>query len=139
MKQALIKRCSFLLFTLMSVLSYAQTTNSQGTVTVTGTVTDNSGGVMPGVNVTEKSTKNTVTTDFNGQYQIKVKAGGTLVFSFIGMKKKELPLSGRTVIDAKLEEDSNQLENIVVVGYASQKKSHLTGSVVTFQICLLVI
>lgn len=131
MKQALIKRCSFLLFTLMSVLSYAQTTNSQGTVTVTGTVTDNSGGVMPGVNVTEKSTKNTVTTDFNGQYQIKVKAGGTLVFSFIGMKKKELPLSGRTVIDAKLEEDSNQLENIVVVGYASQKKSHLTGSVVT--------
>ncbi|MGE8342386.1 MAG: carboxypeptidase-like regulatory domain-containing protein, partial [Flavobacterium sp.] len=112
MKQALIKRCSFLLFALMSVLSYAQ-----NQVTVTGTVTDNLGGLLPGVNVTEKSTKNSVTTDYNGKYQIKVKSGGTLVFSFIGMKKIEIPLNNRSIVNAKMEDDFNQLENIVVVGY----------------------
>ena len=79
MKQALLKRCSFLLFALMSIVSYAQTSN---TVTVTGTVTDNVSGLLPGVNVTEKSTKNSVTTDFNGSYSIKVKPNATLVFSF---------------------------------------------------------
>ncbi|WP_427874177.1 SusC/RagA family TonB-linked outer membrane protein [Flavobacterium sp. MMS24-S5] len=128
MKQALIKRCSFLLFALMSVLSYAQ-----NQVTVTGTVTDNLGGLLPGVNVTEKSTKNSVTTDYNGKYQIKVKSGGTLVFSFIGMKKIEIPLNNRSIVNAKMEDDFNQLENIVVVGYGSQKKKELTGAIATIK------
>ncbi|PWB26240.1 SusC/RagA family TonB-linked outer membrane protein [Flavobacterium sp. HTF] len=128
MKQALIKRCSFLLFTLMSVLSYAQ--NSEH-VTVTGTVTDNSGLLIPGVNVTEKSTKNTVTTDYSGKYKIKVKSGGTLVFSFIGMKKVELPLNGRIIVNTSMQDDSNQLENIVVVGYGTQRKKELTGAIAT--------
>lgn len=132
MKQALIKRCSFLLFTLMSIVSYAQTT-THTIVTVTGTVTDNSGGLIPGVNVTEKSTKNTVTTDYSGKYSIKVKTGGTLVFSFIGMRKAELPLDGRTIVNAKLAEDSNQLENIVVVGYGTQRKKELTGAIATIK------
>lgn len=127
MKQALIKRCSFLLFALMTVMSYAQNTTTYTIATVTGTVTDNLGGQLPGVNVTEKSTKNTVTTDFNGQFTIKVKTGGTLVFSFIGMKKSEVPVNGRSIVNVKLEEDSNQLENIVVVGYGTQKKKNLRG------------
>lgn len=131
MKQALIKRCSFLLFTLISVLSYAQ--NSSNTVTVTGTITDNLGGLLPGVNVTEKSTKNSVTTDYNGKYQIKVKSGGTLVFSFIGMKKQEIALNNRTIVNVKMEDDFNQLENIVVVGYGSQKKKELTGAIATIK------
>lgn len=131
MKQTLLKRCSFILFALMSMVTYAQT--SGGQIKITGTVTDNLGGLMPGVNVTEKSSKNTVTTDYNGKYEISVKPGATLVFSFIGMRKIEVPLSGRTTIDAKLQEDSNQLENIVVVGYTSQKKSHLTGAVETIK------
>ncbi|MCV2484469.1 SusC/RagA family TonB-linked outer membrane protein [Flavobacterium sp. SH_e] len=126
MKQALIKRCSFLLFALMSVLSYAQ-----NQVTVTGTVTDNLGGLLPGVNVTEKSTKNSVTTDYNGKYQIKVKSGGTLVFSFIGMKKIEIPLNNRSIVNAQMQDDFNQLENIVVVGYGTQKKKELTGAIAT--------
>jgi len=131
MKQALIKRCSFLLFTLISVLSYAQ--NSSNQVTVTGAVTDNTSGLLPGVNVTEKSTKNTVTTDFNGKYQIKVKPGATLVFSFIGMKKLELPINGRTIVDAKLSEDSNVLDDIVVVAYGTQKKNNVTGAIATLK------
>lgn len=128
MKQALIKRCSFLLFTLMSVLSYAQ---NSSTVTVTGVVTDNVSGLLPGVNVTEKSTKNSVTTDFNGSYSIKVKPNSTLVFSFIGMRKQEVAIAGRTIVNAKLAEDSNELQNIVVVGYGSQKKEKLTGAIAT--------
>ncbi|AOC96424.1 TonB-dependent Receptor Plug Domain protein [Flavobacterium anhuiense] len=129
MKQALIKRCSFLLFTLMSVLSYAQSNQ----VTVTGAVTDNVSGLLPGVNVTEKSTKNTVTTDFNGKYQIKVKPGATLVFSFIGMKKLEIPVNGRAIVDAKLSEDSNVLDDIVVVAYGTQKKNNITGAIATLK------
>ncbi|MBL0738646.1 SusC/RagA family TonB-linked outer membrane protein [Flavobacterium sp. GN10] len=131
MKQALIKRCSFLLFTLISVLSYAQ--NSSNQVTVTGAVTDNTSGLLPGVNVTEKSTKNTVTTDFNGKYQIKVKPGATLVFSFIGMKKLEIPVNGRAIVDAKLSEDSNVLDDIVVVAYGTQKKNNVTGAIATLK------
>lgn len=130
MKQALLKRCSFLLFALMSIVSYAQTSN---TVTVTGTVTDNVSGLLPGVNVTEKSTKNSVTTDFNGSYSIKVKPNATLVFSFIGMKKQEVALAGRTIVNAKLAEDSNELNDIVVIAYGTQKKNNVTGAIVTLK------
>jgi TonB-linked SusC/RagA family outer membrane protein len=128
MKQALLKRCSFLLFALVSLLSNAQTSTSQ--IKITGTVTDPTGLLVPGVNVTEKSTKNSVSTDFNGKYEINVKPGATLVFSFIGMKKVEIPLNGRTNVDAKMQEDSNVLDDIVVVAYGSQKKQKITGAIV---------
>ena len=131
MKQALIKRCSFILFALMSVVTYAQTAGSQ--IKITGTVTDNTGLLLPGVNVTEKSSKNSVTTDYSGRYQISVKPGATLVFSFIGMKKIEIPLNGRTNLDAKMQEDSNVLNEIVVVGYGSQKKDKITGAIATIK------
>ncbi|OOV18185.1 SusC/RagA family TonB-linked outer membrane protein [Flavobacterium sp. LM4] len=129
MKQALIKRCSFILFALMSIVTYAQNGSSQ--IKITGTVTDNSGLLLPGVNVTEKSSKNTVTTDYSGRYEIIVKPGATLVFSFIGMKKTEIPLNGRTNLDAKLQEDSNVLDDIVVVAYGTQKKNNITGAIAT--------
>lgn len=131
MKQALIKRCSFILFALMSIVTYAQTASSQ--IKITGTVTDNSGLLLPGVNVTEKSTKNTVTTDYSGRYEINVKPGATLVFSFIGMKKAEIPLNGRTNLDAKMQEDSNVLDDIVVVAYGTQKKNNVTGAIATIK------
>ncbi|MNQ33819.1 TonB-dependent Receptor Plug Domain protein [compost metagenome] len=130
MKQTLIKRCSFLLFMLMSILASAQNSSD---VTITGTITDDLGGLLPGVNVTEKSSKNTVTTGFDGQYKIKVKAGATLVFSYIGMKKAEVALAGRTKVDFKMQGDSNQLEDIVVVAYGSQKKNNVTGAIVALK------
>jgi TonB-linked SusC/RagA family outer membrane protein len=131
MKQALIKRCSFILFAMMSVITYAQTANTP--IKITGTVTDNSGFLLPGVNVTEKSSKNTVTTDYSGKYQITVKPGATLVFSFIGMKKIEIALAGRTTLNAKLQEDSNELSDIVVVAYGTQKKQKITGAITTIK------
>jgi len=130
MKQAFIKKYVFLLFMLLSMAASAQ---NSGSVTITGTVTDDIGGQLPGVNVTEKSSKNTVTTGFDGQYKITVKAGATLVFSYIGMKKVETPLAGRTKVDLKMQSDSNQLENIVVVGYGTQKKKDLTGAIATIK------
>ncbi len=128
MEQTLVvKRCSVILFVLMSMITYAQTAVSQ--IKVTGTVTDNAGMPLSGVNVTEKSSKNTVTTDFIGNYQINVKSDATLVFSFIGMRKIEIPLSGRNVLNTKLQDDTNQLESVVVVGYGTQKKKNLTGAI----------
>lgn len=132
MKQTLVvRRCSVILFVLMSMITYAQTAVSQ--IKVTGTVTDNSGIPLSGVNVTEKSSKNSVTTDFTGNYQINVKSDATLVFSFIGMRKIEIPLAGRTVLNTKLQDDTNQLESVVVVGYGSQKKKDLTGAIATIK------
>jgi TonB-linked SusC/RagA family outer membrane protein len=131
MKQTLIKRCSFILFALMSIVTYAQTGSSQ--IKITGTVTDPTGLLVPGVNVTEKSTKNSVSTDFSGRYEINVKPGATLVFSFIGMKKMEIPLNGRTNLDAKMQEDSNVLDDIVVVAYGTQKKNNVTGAIATIK------
>ncbi|TDD97807.1 SusC/RagA family TonB-linked outer membrane protein [Flavobacterium cellulosilyticum] len=129
MKQTFKKRCVFLLFALMSILGYAQT--SDGQILVTGTVEDNSGVPLPGVNVTEKSSKNTVVTDFNGKYVIRLKTGATLVFSYIGMKKREVPVGGKTSMNIVLEDDANQLEQVVVVGYGTQKRERLTGAIVT--------
>jgi TonB-linked SusC/RagA family outer membrane protein len=131
MKQALLKRCSFLLFALVSMLSNAQTSSSQ--IKITGSVTDQTGLLLPGVNVTEKSSKNTVTTDYNGKYEISVRPGATLVFSYIGMRKIEIPLAGRTVVDTKLQEDSNALDEIVVVAYGTQKKNNVTGAIATIK------
>lgn len=132
MEQTLVvKRCSVILFVLMSMITYAQTAVSQ--IKVTGTVTDNAGMPLSGVNVAEKSSKNTVTTDFIGNYQINVKSDATLVFSFIGMRKIEIPLSGRNVLNTKLQDDTNQLETVVVVGYGIQKKKHVTAAVETIK------
>jgi TonB-linked SusC/RagA family outer membrane protein len=128
MKRAFIKRCSFLLFALMSMCTYSQ--NSSIQVTITGTVIDNSGVPVPGANVTEKSSKNTVGTDISGKYTIKVDSKATLVFSFIGMKKEEIPVGGRSVVDVTMQDDANQLENVVInVGYGTQRKKNLTGAI----------
>ncbi|WP_417939472.1 SusC/RagA family TonB-linked outer membrane protein [Flavobacterium sp. RS13.1] len=131
MKQTLIKRCSFILFTLMSIITYAQNVSSK--IKITGTVTDNTGLLLPGVNVTEKSSKNSVTTGFDGKYEISVRPGATLVFSFIGMKKIEIPLNGRTNLDTKMQEDSNVLDDIVVVAYGKQKRNNITGAIATIK------
>jgi len=131
MKQTLVmKKCSVILFVLMSLISFAQTGGDQ---TITGVVKDNFGVPVSGVNVTEKSSHNTVSTDFDGKYRINVKSDATLVFSFVGMKKMEIPLAGRTSLNVTMQDDSNQLENVVVVGYGTQKKRNLTGAIATIK------
>lgn len=98
---------------------------------ITGTVTDKSGGTLPGVNVVVKGSGNGVVTNSDGTYEIAVKQGDVLVFSFIGMSTKEVAVSSQTVINIVLEDNVAGLEEVVVVGYGTQKKVTLTGAVGT--------
>ncbi|WKL45826.1 TonB-dependent receptor [Flavobacterium pectinovorum] len=102
-------------------------------VTLEGTVKDASGMGLPGVNVLEKGTKNGTSTDFDGRYKLKLtNSKAILNFSFIGFKTKEVPAEGKTKLDISLAEDSNNLNEVVVIGYGTSKKSDLTGAVATF-------
>ncbi|WPP50337.1 SusC/RagA family TonB-linked outer membrane protein [Catalinimonas niigatensis] len=102
-------------------------------VTVTGTVTDATlGEALPGVNVLVKGSSTGTVTDINGKYSLNVPNNDDiLVFSSIGYMAQEVPLNGRTVVDIALSEDIQSLEEIVVVGYGSQLKKEITGSVQT--------
>ncbi len=99
--------------------------------TVTGKVTDAAdGSALPGVNVVIKGTTLGTQTDAEGGYQLAgVPSEGTLVFSFIGKQTRETAVANRTTVDISLEDDVSLLTEVVVVGYGTQKKSDLTGSV----------
>ena len=93
---------------------------------ITGTVTDAMGPVI-GATVMEKGTNNGTVTDFDGNFKLKVQAGKTLVFSYIGYKTIELP--AQEGMQVKMEDDSQTLGEVVVTGYQVQRKADLTGSV----------
>ncbi|MGB7395533.1 MAG: SusC/RagA family TonB-linked outer membrane protein, partial [Pricia sp.] len=97
--------------------------------TVSGTVSDDTG-PLPGVNVLVKGTTNGTQTDFDGNYTLDVsEADAILVFSYIGLKTQEIPVDGQSTIDVNMQEDAEALEEVVVVGYGTQRKSDVTGSV----------
>ncbi len=101
----------------------------QGT-TITGKVTDDTGNPMPGVNVVIKGTTTGIVTDFEGDYSITVpNQNVTVIFSFVGYISQEIVVSDRKKIDVVLQEDTKQLEEVVVVGYGSQSKRNVTGAV----------
>jgi len=101
-------------------------------VTLEGTVKDAAGLSLPGVNIVEKGTKNAASTDFDGRYKIKVSsAKAVLTFSFIGFKTRDIAVDGKSKVDVALTEDSNNLSEVVVIGYSSVKKGDLTGAVAT--------
>ncbi|MFH6602837.1 SusC/RagA family TonB-linked outer membrane protein [Maribacter algicola] len=98
--------------------------------TITGTVTDETGTPLPGVSVVVQGTTTGVSTDFDGLYSISVDdPGSTLVFSYIGYLTQELPIGGNSTLDVQMQEDVQNLDEVVVVGYGTQKKATLTGSV----------
>ncbi len=110
-------------FMLCSVWSYAQ-------ITISGTLKDAATSEpLIGASVVVKGTSNGAVTDTDGKYQLKVADGnGTLVFSFVGYEPQELSINNRTVIDLSLSE-GKALQEVVVVGYGTVKKSDVTGSV----------
>lgn len=102
------------------------------TDTLKGIVTDTAGASLPGVSIQVKGTDKGTSTDLEGQYVLENLSGDeTLVFSFLGYKTRELPLNGRATIHVVLEQDIAGLEEVVVVGYGTQKRATLTGSIVT--------
>jgi TonB-linked SusC/RagA family outer membrane protein len=105
--------------------------DDQQQVRVTGTVTDASTGeAMPGVNIQVKGTSLGAITDIDGKYTISnVDPNATLVFSFIGYVTMEVGLNGRTVVDVTLAGEVTDLDEVVVVGYSTQKRANVVGSV----------
>lgn len=98
--------------------------------TVQGKVTDDKGEGLPGVTVLVKGTANGTATNAMGEYTLNAPNGtGTLVFSFIGFKSQEVPINNRTAVNVTLTTDAKALEEVVVIGYGTVKKSDLTGSV----------
>ena len=115
-----------LLALLISVLSMSM----RAQTTVSGTVLDSNGEPLIGVTVLEKGTSSGSSTNLDGEYTIKVKGSkSTLVFSYVGMDTQEVAVNGRSKIDVTMKSSSVALDEIVVVGYGTQKKSDLTGSV----------
>ena len=115
---------SFILLLVTSMNVYAQ----QG-ITITGTVSDN-GDPLPGVNITVKGTSTGVMTDTNGKYSITVSnTNAVLQFSYVGYVSQEFVIGDKRSINVTLIEDSHLLEEVVVVGYGTQKKVNLTGAV----------
>lgn len=102
-------------------------------VKVTGKVTDDTNNPLPGANVVVKGTSQGVVSDFDGNYEIQAKNGDVLEFSFIGFQTQTQKISvggGKSlIINVVLKEDAQQLEDVVVVGYGTQKKVNLTGTV----------
>lgn len=109
------------------------TTNSwaQSQIMISGTVTDVKGIPLPFSNITEKGTSNGATADAEGKYNLRVSAKATLVFSYTGYKTFEASSNGLTTLNASLSADLQQLDNVVVTGYGSQRRREITGSVVT--------
>src|SRR5690606_12844269 len=98
-------------------------------VTIRGTVTDQNGSPIPGVTVSVPGTNIGTATDLDGKYTLSVPDGATLAFSFIGFETQSFVVGDQSIIDVRLIEDISSLEEVVVVGYGSVKKSNLTGSV----------
>ena len=98
--------------------------------TVTGKVTDASNGqTLIGVSVLVKGTTNGAQTDVNGSYSINAPSNATLVFSYIGYQSKEVPVNNQSSVNVVLSPSSNDLQQVVVIGYGTQKKIDNTGSV----------
>ncbi|NMH27411.1 SusC/RagA family TonB-linked outer membrane protein [Flavobacterium silvaticum] len=103
-------------------VSYAQNT-------ITGTISEKGGVTIPGANVTIKGTTKGVTTDFDGKYAIQAGPQDILVVTFIGFKTQEIKVNNRTSVNVQLESESQSLDEIVVIGYGSQKKEDVNSSV----------
>jgi TonB-linked SusC/RagA family outer membrane protein len=118
---------SFLLFCLFFALFWAKAAAQQQ---VTGKVTDPRGEPLPGVNIIIKNTSTGTVTDVNGGFALNVSGDNAiLLFSFIGYAPAEVPVNGQSKIDVTMKEDLQNLDELVVVGYGTVKKSDLTGSV----------
>lgn len=117
---------SSLLTMLLSVLTLSTWAQDKQ---VSGKIKDASGTGMPGVSIAVKGTQRGSNTDVDGNYKITAPENATLVYSFVGYKGQEVAVGGRSVIDVTLAEDNQVLNEVVVVGYGSQKRKEISGTV----------
>lgn len=107
--------------------------NARAQTTVSGTVkAAENGEPLPGVNVLIQNTTVGTVTDVDGSYALEIDGGDkVLVFSFIGFESQQVPVAGRSVINVEMQQDVNQLDEVVVVGYGTQKEKDLTSAITT--------
>lgn len=117
-------RTNYLLLFFLLLSSYGYTQD----LIITGTIIDQMGQPLPGVNIVVKGTRIGVVSDFDGNYSITAKASSIIVYSYVGFKTQELT-ADNGVMNITMNEDSNFLDEVVVVGYGTQKKSDITGTV----------
>ena len=116
--------------TFLNVLPTKATILQSNVIKTKGQVVDEQGEPLIGVNVTLKGQKTGTVTDFDGKFQLDVPANATLLISYVGYKSREIAVRGRAVIDViELQPIDNLIDQVVVVGYGTQKKADLTGSV----------
>ncbi len=127
-RQEILRRYGiFAIFFLMTLISSLHV--SAQTSPVKGTVKDEAGIAMPGVNVTVQGTKTAAVTDASGNFSINAANGNVLIASFIGYNPQTVTVGDSPQLDIVLKAASNSLNEVVVVGYGTQKKENLTGSI----------
>ena len=115
----------FLLFITLFITSFSYAQQN-----VTGTVTDDTGETIPGATILELNSSNGVVTDIDGNFSISVSGSDAILrISFLGFETQDITVGARSVIDVTLAQDLQELEEVVVVGYGSVRKSDLTGAV----------
>src|SRR5690606_9064726 len=117
-----------LLFILVGLSTYAQ-----DNITIRGVVNDAHGTPIPGVSIIEVGTTNGTTTDFDGNYTITAASNASLEFRYLGFVAQTVAVNGRSTINVQLAEDTQQLEEVVVIGYGTQRRESVTGSVVSIK------
>lgn len=116
----------FVICVCLNLTSRAQGSNT----TIKGTVIDDKGLTLPGVTITAKDSKVNAITDVNGRYIITVPATTrTLVFTFIGMERQEVNITGRTTVNVTMRSSSTSLNDVVVIGYGTQRKQDINGAI----------
>lgn len=120
------KEC--LTLTVMLIMVMVQV-NAQPSSPITGRVSDETGQTLPGVSVLLKGTNTGTTTDSNGDFKLSAASGSTLIFSFVGYTSREVAVTNQTSINVVLSPDTKSLNEVVVVGYGTQQKKDLTGSI----------
>jgi len=124
MKKKWTKSILFCMLVITSITAYSQNT-------IRGTVADESGLTIPGVNITVVGSAKTSSTDFDGKYEISAPTNAVLSFSFIGFDTQKIKVIGSSTINVVMKSAAENLKEIVVVGYGSVSKANLTGSIST--------
>ena len=121
-------QCMALLLMLLPLGVMAQT------IQVKGTVVDNTGLTVIGASVLEKGTTNGVITDLDGNFTLDVAKNATLVISYVGYSTQEIAVNGRTKLEIVMKEDAELLDEVVVIGYGTMKKSDMTGAITSVDV-----
>jgi len=113
---------------------FSQNTVAQKEIKVSGKVTDSAGSPLPGTTIAIESTTKGVISDSNGNYEIMADPNAKLHFSFIGMVEQIIDVNNRTTINVVLQETSQELEDVVVVGFGKQKKESVLSAIETVNV-----